>query len=48
MATCFDSTSRDLQATVIFIQTGNYAFKYESDEFKELVNTPSLKDKKNK
>jgi hypothetical protein len=48
MATCFDLTSRDLQATVTFIQTDNYPFKYKSDKFQELVKTPSLNDKKNK
>lgn len=48
MATCFDLTSRDLQATVTFIQTGNYAFTYKSHEFQELIPPPPLNDKRNK
>jgi hypothetical protein len=39
MATCFD---------LKFIKTGNYAFKYKSDDFQESVKIPSLNAKKNK
>jgi hypothetical protein len=43
MAACFDLTSTDLQATVTFIKTGNYALKYRSDEFKELLKKTLFK-----
>ena len=43
VATCFDLTSCHLQATVTFIQTGNDAFKYKSNEFQELAKKTLFK-----